>query len=177
MMIVKERSAINNWWIYHSATGNTNYSVLNTTAIPVTSSTAWNNTTPTASVFSIGTGTPVNTSGATYVAYLFATCAGVSKVGTYTGNATGQSIACGFGSGGARFILIKRTDSTGDWYCFDSANGLTSSSSPYLTWDTTNAQTTGNNGVYASSGGFTLGATASLTTNIATATYIFLAIS
>lgn len=177
MMIVKERSATNDWWVYHSATGNTKYSVLNTTAIPVTSSTAWNNTTPTASVFSIGTGTPVNTSGATYVAYLFATCAGVSKVGTYTGNATGQSIACGFGSGGARFILIKRTDSTGDWYCFDSANGLTSSSSPYLTLDTTNAQTTGNNGVYASSGGFTLGATASLTTNIATATYIFLAIS
>ena len=177
MMIVKERSATNNWWVYHSATGNTKYSVLNTTAIPVTSSTAWNNTTPTASVFSIGTGTPVNTSGATYVAYLFATCAGVSKVGTYTGNATGQSIACGFGSGGARFILIKRTDSTGNWYCFDSANGLTSSSSPYMTWDTTNAQTTGNNGVYASSGGFTLGATASLTTNIATATYIFLAIS
>lgn len=177
MMIVKERSAANNWWVYHSATGNAKYSVLNTTAIPVISSTAWNNTTPTASVFSIGTGTPVNNSTQTYVAYLFATCAGVSKVGTYTGNATGQSIACGFGSSGARFILIKRTDATGDWYCFDSANGLTSSSSPYMTWDTTNAQTTGNNGVYASSGGFTLGATASLTTNISTATYIFLAIA
>ena len=177
MMIVKDRTTANDWWVYHSATGNTSYSVLNTTATPTSSSTAWNNTTPTSSVFSIGTGANVNTSSQTYVAYLFATCAGVSKVGTYTGNATGQSIACGFGSGGARFILIKRTDSTGDWYCFDSANGLTSSSSPYLTWDTTNAQTTGNNGVYASSGGFTLGATASLTTNIATATYIFLAIS
>jgi len=177
MIIVKERSASNAWWIYHSTTGNTKYSVLNTNATPVTSSTAWNNTTPTSSVFSIGTGAPVNASAATYVAYLFATCAGVSKVGSYTGNATGQSIACGFGSGGARFILIKRTDSTGDWYCFDSANGLTSSSSPYLTWDTGDAQTTGNNGVYASSGGFTLGATALLTTNIATASYIFLAIS
>jgi len=177
MMIVKERSASNNWWVYHSAVGNTSYSVLNTTATPTSSSTAWNNTTPTSSVFSIGTGANVNASSQTYVAYLFATCAGVSKVGTYTGNATGQSIACGFGSGGARFILIKRTDSTGNWYVFDSANGLTSSSSPYLTWNTTNAQTTGNNGVYASSGGFTLGATALTTTNIATATYIFLAIA
>jgi len=177
LMIVKCRSAINDWWVYHSTTGNTKYSVLNSTAIPTTSSTAWNNTTPTSSVFSIGTGAPVNTSAATYVAYLFATCAGVSKVGSYTGNGTGQSIACGFGSGGARFILIKRTDSTSDWYCFDSANGLTSSSSPYLLWDSTAAQVTGNNGVYASSGGFTLGATALLTTNIATATYIFLAIS
>ena len=177
MMIVKERSASNNWWVYHSAVGNTSYSVLNTTATPTSSSTAWNNTTPTSSVFSIGTGANVNASSQTYVAYLFATCAGVSKVGTYTGNATGQSIACGFGSVGARFILIKRTDSTGNWYVFDSANGLTSSSSPYLTWNTTNAQTTGNNGVYASSGGFTLGATAVTTTNIATATYIFLAIA
>ena len=177
MMIVKERSASNNWWVYHSAVGNTSYSVLNTTATPTSSSTAWNNTTPTSSVFSIGTGANVNASSQTYVAYLFATCAGVSKVGSYTGNATGQSIACGFGSGGARFILIKRTDSTSNWYVFDSANGLTSTSSPYITWNYPQAQVTGNNGCYASSGGFTLGATASLTTNIATATYIFLAIS
>ena len=78
---------------------------------------------------------------------------------------------------GEWFILIKRTDSTGNWYCFDSANGLTSSSSPYLLWNSAAAQTTGNNGVYASSGGFTLGSTALTTTNISTATYIFLAIA
>jgi len=177
LIIVKDRSSSNDWWVYHSTTGNTKYSVLNTTAIPVTSSTAWNNTTPTSSVFSIGTGASVNTSGDNYVAYLFATCSGVSKVGSFTGTGATQTINCGFGSGGARFILIKRTDSTGDWYCYDSANGLTSSSSPYLLWDSTAAQVTGNNGVYASSGGFTLGATASTTTNISTATYIFLAIA
>jgi len=177
MMIVKSLSAAQSWWIYHSATGNTKYSVLNTTAIPVASSTAWNNTTPTSSVFSIGTGAPVNTSAATYVAYLFATCAGVSKVGSFTGTGGTQSIACGFGSGGARFVLIKRTDSTGDWYCFDSANGLTSSSSPYLLWNTTAAQTTGNNGCYASSGGFTLTSSASSTVNINGGSYIFLAVA
>ena len=132
---------------------------------------------PTSTNFILGNNNSANASGGYYVAYLFATCAGVSKVGSFTGNATGQSIACGFGSGGARFILIKRTDAAGNWYCFDSANGLTSSSSPYLTLNTTNAQVTGNNGVYASSGGFTLGATALTTTNIATATYIFLAIA
>jgi len=111
------------------------------------------------------------------VFYLFATLAGISKVGSYTGNGTGQAIACGFGSGGARFVLIKRTDSTGDWYTFDSARGLTSGSSPYLLLNSTAAEVTGNNGVYASPGGFTLGATALTTTNIATATYIFLAIA
>jgi len=177
MIIVKCRSASNAWWVYHSTTGNTKYSVLNSTAIPTTSSTAWNNTTPTSSVFSIGTGAPVNTSAATYVAYLFATCAGVSKVGSFTGTGGTQSIACGFGSGGARFVLIKRTDSTGDWYCFDSANGLTSSSSPYLKWNSTAAQTTGNNGCYASSGGFTLTSSASATVNVNGGSYIFLAIA
>jgi hypothetical protein len=177
LILVKERSAANDWWVYVSSVGNTKYSVLNSTAIPTTSSTAWNNTTPTASVFSIGTGSNVNASAQTFVAYLFATLAGISKVGSYTGNGTGQAIACGFGSGGARFVLIKRTDSTGSWYTFDSARGLTSGSSPYLLLDSAAAEVTGNNGVYASSGGFTLGATAITTTNIATATYIFLAVA
>jgi hypothetical protein len=111
------------------------------------------------------------------VLYLFATLAGISKVGSYTGNGTGQAIACGFGSGGARFVLIKRTDAAGGWYTYDSARGLTSGSSPYLLLNSTAAEVTGNNGVYASSGGFTLGATAITTTNIASATYIFLAVA
>jgi hypothetical protein len=180
LMIVKRRSGVpSNWWVYVSSIGNTKYSELNSTATPSTSSTAWNNTTPTASVFSIGTGSQVNASAETYVAYLFATLAGISKVGSYTGNGTGQAIACGFGSGGARFVLIKRTDSlfTGGWYTFDSARGLTSGSSPYLLLNSTAAQVTGNNGVYASSGGFTLGATASTTTNINGASYIFLSVA
>jgi len=126
---------------------------------------------------STGASFDVDASGVTYVAYLFATLAGISKVGSYTGNGTGQAIACGFGSSGARFVLIKRTDSTGDWYTYDSARGLTSGSSPYLLLNSTAAEVTGNNGVYASSGGFTLGATAITTTNIATATYIFLAVA
>jgi len=118
----------------------------------------------------------INKSGDTYVLYMFATLAGISKVGSYTGNGTGQAIACGF-SGGARFVLIKRTDDTGGWYTFDSARGLTSGSSPYLLLNSTAAEVTGNNGVYASTGGFTLGSTASTTTNINGASYIYLSVS
>jgi hypothetical protein len=179
LMIVKRRDGSGDWVTYVSSVGNTRYSVLNSTAIPVTDSTAWNNTTPTAAVFSLGnsaSGVPVNMYTQTYIAYLFATLAGISKVGSYTGNGTGQAIACGF-TGGARFVLIKRTDSTGNWYTFDSARGLTSGSSPYLLLNSDALEVTGNNGVYASTGGFTLGATAITTTNIATATYIFLAVA
>ena len=173
-MIAKVRSGFADaWYCYHKDLGATKYIVLNTTAASVTNSGPWNNTAPTNTLFTVGGYLTT----ASYVWYGFATCAGVSKVGSYTGNGTGQSISCGFGASGARFILIKRTDSTGNWYYFNSADGLTSSSSPYILVNQTVAYTTGNNGVYASAGGFTLGATAVTTTNIATASYIFLAIA
>jgi hypothetical protein len=133
--------------------------------------------TPNATSYQVGTTERVNNSGDTYVAYLFATVAGVSKVGTFTGTGGTQTVNCGFGAGGARWLLVKRTDSTGDWYVFDSARGFTSSSSPYLLANNTAAETTGNNGCYAASTGFTVTSTASATVNISAATYIFLAIA
>jgi hypothetical protein len=119
----------------------------------------------------------VNYSGYNYVAYLFATLAGVSKVGTYTGTGGTQTINCGFGAGGARWLMVKRTDSTGNWYVFDSARGFTSSSSPYLLMNSNAAEVTGNNGCYAASTGFTVTSTANATVNINGASYIFLAIA
>ena len=176
LMIVKCRGDAFGWAVYNSNVGNTSALFLETTAIPDTNIAYWNNTTPTVSVFSVGNANRTNRVSLGIVAYLFATLAGISKVGSYTGNGTGQAIACGF-SAGARLVLIKRTDAAGAWYTFDSARGLTSGSSPYLLLNSTAAEVTGNNGVYASTGGFTLGATAITTTNIATATYIFLAVA
>jgi hypothetical protein len=186
MIIVKTRSVpgspYDNWFTWTKDTTEDKYLYLNATNAEITA--------PNPTFGPFGTYAQMTTTGwyiqnagiidragDTYVAYLFATLAGISKVGSYTGNGTGQAIACGFGSAGARFVLIKRTDSTGSWYTFDSARGLTSGSSPYLLLNSTAAEVTGNNGVYASSGGFTLGATAITTTNIATATYIFLAVA
>ena len=179
MIIVKARSAATEGEIYVAPLGNDMAVNLfgASGAAFTTGGIAWNYTTPTSSVFSLGTWNKLNGSGVTFVAYLFATLAGISKVGSYTGNGTGQVIACGFGAAGARFVLIKRTDAAGGWYTFDSARGLTVGSSPYLLLNSTAAEVTGNNGVYASTGGFTLDATAITTTNIATATYIFLAVA
>ena len=74
-----------------------------------TSSTRWDNTTPTSSVFRVGTAGDANGSGDTYIACLFATLDGISKVGSYTGNGSSQTINCGF-SNGAKFVLIKQTN-------------------------------------------------------------------
>jgi len=178
MMIVKCRSTggtNRGWWTYVAPLGNTQALYLNTSDNAQTAS-IWNNTTPTSTVFSIDGTYLVNGSGATYVAYLFATCAGVSKVGSYTGNGTTQAIACGF-TGGARFVLIKRTDATGDWYVYDTARGMTVLTDPYLFLNSTAAETATLGSVTTTTGGFTVNAAILAAINTSSATYIFLAIA
>jgi hypothetical protein len=176
LILVKRRDTTGAWDSYCSALANTEYVVLNTTAAKATGATRWNSTTPTSSVFSVGTSTTTNASAGTYVAYLFATLAGVSKVGSYTGNGTTQTINCGF-TGGARFVLIKRTDSTGDWMVSDSARGIVSGNDPYLELNNTNAEVTGEDWLDTDSTGFVVNEVSGSNANTSSATYIFLAIA
>jgi hypothetical protein len=118
----------------------------------------------------------INISGQTYVAYLFATVAGVSKVGSYTGTAADLNVDCGF-SAGARFILIKRTDSTGDWYVWDSVRGIVAGNDPYLLLNSTAAEVTGTDYIDPLSSGFTVTSSAPAALNASGGTYIFLAIA
>ena len=117
-----------------------------------------------------------DSSGETYVNYFFATCAGVSKVGSYTGNGSSQTINCGF-TGGARFVLIKRTDASGDWMISDSARGIVSGSDPYLELNNTNAEVTGEDWLDTDSTGFVVNEVSGSNANTSSATYIFLAIA
>jgi hypothetical protein len=126
--------------------------------------------------FQVASNSVINGSGTTYVAYLFATCAGVSKVGTYTGNGSSQTINCGF-TGGARFVLIKRTDSTGDWMVSDSARGIVSGNDPYLELNNTNSEVTGEDWLDTDSTGFVVNEVSGSNANTSSATYIFLAIA
>jgi hypothetical protein len=181
LVILKQRSAANGWRVMN---GSFNGGVdpwgfrmeLDTAGGIGAGSGVFNSTAPTASVFTLGTDVEVNASGGTYVAYLFATVAGVSKVGSYTGTGALQTINCGFTTG-ARFVLIKRTNSTGDWYVWDSARGISSSTDPYLLLNSTAAEVTGTNYVDTDTTGFKVTAAASTTVNISAATYIFLAIA
>jgi hypothetical protein len=130
--------------------------------------------TPTSTTFGVGV-TDQNLSAATYVAYLFSTVAGVSKVGSYTGNGSSQTINCGF-TGGARFVLIKRTNAAGDWVVFDSARGIVSGNDPFLELNTTAAEQTGQDAVDTDSTGFVVNETTE-NLNVNGASYIFLAIA
>jgi len=83
----------------------------------------------------------LNNSGETYIAYLFSTLDGISKVGSYTGNGSSQTIDCGFTSG-ARFILIKKSSGTGSWVVHDAERGIVSGNDPTLLLNSTSAEIT-----------------------------------
>lgn len=175
LMIVKGRNASSGWIVYFSGWSDGRRLVLQADiALVSATSSIWNDTAPTATQFTVGTS--LSTSGNTYINYLFATCPGVSKVGSYTGTGALQTVACGFTSG-ARFVLIKRTNSTGDWYVWDSARGISSGTDPYLLLNSTAAEVTATNYVDTDTTGFKVTAAAPAALNASGGNYIFLAIA
>jgi hypothetical protein len=176
LMIVKSRtSATRDWIVYDATNGATKYMNLNNNSASGAGS-VWASTAPTSTVFTVSDSSSVNDPAQNYVAYLFATCAGVSKVGSYTGTAATLQIDCGF-TGGARFVLIKRTDSTGDWYVWDTARGIVSGNDPYLLWNSDVAEVTSTDYIDTYSAGFEISSTAPAAINASGGSFIFLAIS
>jgi hypothetical protein len=176
LMLVKSRSNTRNWICYSADLGNTKEIVLNSSGVAGTNASAWNNTSPTSSVFTVGTDLSTNGSGYTFVAYLFATCPGVSKVTNFTGNGSSQTINCGFTSG-ARFVMIKATSTTGNWTVFDSARGISAGGDPALYLNSTAAEVTGIDAIDADSTGFIVNQEGTFNLNASGVQYLVLAIS
>ena len=120
MVIVKCRSASGRGWtVWHNALPGTHALDLNGTDAQYSSTSSWNSTVPTSSVFSVGTRLATNDNTETFIAYLLAEKKGYSKFGTYTGNgnADGTFAYTGFRPA---FVMCKRTSGTGNWQVFDS---------------------------------------------------------
>jgi hypothetical protein len=176
MMIVKARANARDWIVYTAATGNTDRLILNNTDAKVANSADWDNTSPTSSVFTVGGNYVVNDLNAGMVAYLFASVAGVSKVGSYTGNGSNQTINCGF-TAGARFVMIKRTDASGDWFVYDTARGIVSGNDAYLLLNSSSAEVTNTDYIDPDNSGFEISSTAPAAINANGGTFIYLAIA
>ena len=151
LMISRRRDAVAGWAVYSSALGATKFLRLHSNDAPTTLSSIWNDTAPSATQFTVGS--TQSATGGAYIQYLFATLAGISKVGSYTGNGTNQNIDCGFTSG-ARFVLIKPTDAGNSWYMWDSTRGIVAGNDPFLLLNTTNAEITNSDYIDPYSGGF-----------------------
>ena len=182
-LIVKRRNGTSNWTVYSrlSTGSQVVFTRLNTTdATPFNVPGTWL-AASTFTAYQLSEASSIsndnqNVSGGLYVAYLFASCPGVSKVGSYTGTGTTQTINCGF-TGGARFVMIKRTDSTGDWYVWDTARGMIPANDPYLLLNSTAAEVTGTDFVDTAATGFQITSTAPAAINASGGTFIFLAIA
>ena len=170
MILTKNLGASQGWFTYHHIIGNTKYLLLNSDAAPATDSTAWNNTTPTSSVFSVGS----QFGGSDYVAYCFAEKKGFSKFGSYTGNGNddGPFLYTGFKPA---FLMTKRTDTTGNWMLWDSGRNTFNGVDKYLLADTSAAEGTVNYWDFTSNGCKNRNAAASGNSNAAGGTYIYMA--
>ena len=147
MYIVKRRSNTGNWYTYHESIGNTKRLRLDETSSATTESTAWNNTSPTSSVFSIGTSVDVNAGSNTYVAYCFADVEGYSKFGSYTGNGStdGTFVYTGFRPA---FIIVKQATGVANWEMFDTTRSPSNVIGIRLFPSTTNAENAGEANCY-----------------------------
>lgn len=139
LIIMKARTSnpgANDWFVYHKDVGNTKALFLNSTATPNTY-TYWNNTSPTSSVFSIGSGigTP------DWVAYCFAPVEGYSSFGTYTGNGSSDGTFV-FTGMRPRWIMVKASSISGSWYVFDTARDAYNAAAARLVPNTSSQEST-----------------------------------
>jgi hypothetical protein len=170
MIWVKLRdSYTDNWVVYHSGlTTNHNILGLDTNSASAEYTRLYS---PSSTIFTVSSDTSVNSNNLTYVAYLFASAAGVSKLGSFShSNGSSTDVDCGFSSG-SKFVLVKRKDSTGDWYVWDSTRGIVSGNDPYTLFNTTAAEVTNTDYIDTLSSGF------QMASGFTTGDYIFYAIA
>jgi len=172
MIIVKKTNTTGGWTVYHSSVGNTKYLYLNNTSAEDTASGIWNDTTPTSSVFSVGTDGEVNGSGNTYVAYCFAEKKGFSRFGSYTGNgnANGPFIFTGFKPA---MVIYKKSSGTENWFIHDNKRQGYNPENELLFPDLSNAEATDNR-IDLISNGFKV-RSSDTGINDGSATYIYMA--
>lgn len=153
MMWVKNRHSTQSWLVWHKAIANTEYFLLNAPNAKATGTWAWNSTSPTETSFSVGNDPINNDSLYGYIAYLFASCPGVSKVGSFTTISGALNVDCGF-SNGARFVLLKKTNNAEDWAVFDVERGIVSGGDPFLALNTNAAEANFGDAIDPLSSGF-----------------------
>ena len=174
LLILKRRQS-EHWMVQYTGVFGTNTALRLSTNAAASAQAAFNSTSAaTASNFYVGSDSSANGSTSTYIAYLFATLPGISKVGSYTGTGSTINVNCGF-TAGARFVLTKRTDFATDWVFYDTARGIVSGNDPALTLNANDADYTTYDFIDPLNSGFTLNASGF--SNQSGGNYIFLAIA
>tara|TARA_R100000988_G_scaffold101958_1_gene76002 strand:- start:443 stop:2146 length:1704 start_codon:yes stop_codon:yes gene_type:complete len=123
MIIVKDRVSTGQYWTFLESQGAGKYLTLNTTDAPASSTAVWNNTAPTATVFSTQDNGAWLTANNSHVFYAFAKTPGLIGMGTYTGNgsADGAFIQVDDGASGFKpaWVMVKRLEAGYAWHIQD----------------------------------------------------------
>ena len=173
IILFKNRTTASNWLVYHEAIGNTHNLYLDATNGKADRSDTFNDTSPTSSVFTVGTA-DLNTSGNSIIAYCFADVQGYSKVsGSYigNGNADGTFVYTGFKPA---FVLIKVTSTTNDWEIHDNKRGSSNVINAILQPNLSDAESTSGREIDFLSNGFKLRNSGSQN-NLSGGTFIYMA--
>jgi hypothetical protein len=176
MIILKGRTNADQWFIWHNTFTSSQYIYFNTTAV-VSGANPWNSTLPTSTLFSLGTDAGVNGNTTTYVAYCFAPVAGYSAFGSYTGNGSSDGPFV-FTNFRPRYVMYKRTDTTGNWIVYDTARNTYNVVDSRLSPNLSDAEGTASasRSIDIISNGFKLRG-ASVDANASGGTYIYMAIA
>ena len=175
IVITKGRSFSDVWLITGTAIGDndTNYLLFNTSAMGSSSTVGSSN----ATTLDIGTSTASNTSGQTFISYCFHSVDGYQKVGSYTGTgASANKITTGFKP---RFLLVKQTNTTRNWYIIDSTRNPSDPRNLLLIPNSSASEFAGTGDVYCDflSDGFEWTSSAGDAFNQSGGEYIYLAIA
>lgn len=154
MIIVKKTSAANNWCVYHRGIANTELLKLNLTDAKATW-VGWNNTDPTSSAFTVNSGSDVNASGATYVAYLFAhdtSTDGIIQCGSFTTDGSGNAtVNLGWEP---QYVLYKNAGALGSWSILDTMRGYSLTNDAYLFANASSTESSSADSRYPTATGF-----------------------
>ena len=190
LVIAKRLDSTGNWAVQAPVLGN-GYVLLNTSGLyQGADASIWNNTAPTSSVFTTAGGSGTFFNAGDFIAYVFTSITGFSKIGTYTwsGGYVAGTMVTGLGFKPAKVIIKGIDGSASDWQLYDNKRGATTSASKWQAYalyanEAIAESTSGYQGILFDDDGFSAGVgddgntTASGSLNKNGTTYLYIAIA
>ena len=153
MIMIKPTTTAEYGVVYHESLGNTKGTYIAVATSTYTGTHYWNDTSPTSTVFTLA-GHPLNNgSGKVMVYYCWRNVVGFSHFSSYTGDNSSDGPFCYLGFQPA-WLMIKRSDSTGDWIIYDNQRSSYNVVDDQLVANAATAETTGSEEVDFLSNGF-----------------------
>jgi hypothetical protein len=159
--------------VFHTSLGATKNLALESASTPGTQSGRWNDTEPTASIFTIGSSIATNGNNDGMIAYCWTSVAGYSSFGSYEGNtSTLPFVNLGFRPA---LVVCKNVDFSESWQVYDEERGAINVIDESLVWNDTLAEATGTAKIDFLSNGFVVRRTGGNPPNVNGDTYVYFA--